>query len=394
MFRYLFKATRIAAVALYMAAAAILVSCEGLEITVPGTQEETIARLSVPQNELGCMGGSIMITVSASGPWTMELMFDNLSDPWAELKKDSGEGDGFNTLYWSDNDSGADRALSVVLKTGGKTLSSRITQKSSNPPAPTELEPDPVPQWMELPATNDPDRYFFTHDMTLGRTTVRNYSFYLDPKALVSVWVAYPLNKDLISSGSRTNAWGDDPKVPLKYQASVTSAFKGGYQRGHQIPSADRYEINANKATFYGTNMTPQKAELNEEAWAKLEGKVRNWSYQFDTLYVVTGADIVGSNQVAYDNMGKAITVPVGYFKALLGYKKGASSTQFPSQKSGFLGIGFYFEHRGYATDNAAIMAQSMTIDELEAKTGFDFFVNLPDEDETVIESTLSTWWN
>lgn len=376
-----------------MAAAAILVSCEGLEISISGSREETKTSLTVPQNELGCMAGSLMITVTADGPWTMELMYESNSETWGSLKKESGEGNDFNIFYWEDNDSGADRIVTIVLKSRTTTVSSRLSQKSSNPPAPTELEPDPVPQWMELPATNDPDRYFFTHDMTLGRATVRNYSFYLDPKALVSVWVAYPLNKDLISSGSRTNAWGDDPKVPLKYQASVTSAFKGGYQRGHQIPSADRYEVNANKATFYGTNMTPQKAELNEEAWAKLEGKVRNWSYQFDTLYVVTGADIVGSKQVAYDNAGKAITVPVGYFKALLGYKKGASSTQFPSQKSGFLGIGFYFEHRGYDTDDATIMAQSMTIDELEAKTGFDFFVNLPDEDEAVIESTLSTWW-
>lgn len=393
MFRTIFNAGRIAAVAMIVAAAAILVSCEGVSISIGGPEKNTETSLSVPRTELDCLEGSQFLTIKASGEWSMYLQYPEGTESWASLKNTRGEGDGLNTLYWTLNTSQDTRVCTIVLRVDDVEIKKSVSQKPRVVPAPEELEPDPVPNWMELPATNDPDRYFFTHDMTLGAKTIRNYSFYLDPKALVSVWVAYPLNRSLISSGSRTNAWGEiDPKVPSKYQAILGSAYKGGYDRGHQLPSADRLSLEANEATFYGTNMTPQKAELNQYAWATLESKVRTWSASFDTLYVVTGADIVGSTKVAYDNVGKAVTVPVGYFKALLGYKAGASSVQFPSQKGGYIAIGFYMEHRSYS--DSEIMGTSMTIDELEKKTGFDFFVNLPDEIESDIESKKSTWWN
>lgn len=393
----LFKASRIAAVAFILAAAAILVSCEDFTITISGvsggTSHTTEISLSVPRTELDCLDGSQFLTIKSSEPWTMTLEYPEDVEPWATLKFYEGEKDAVNTMYWTLNTSEFARTCTIVLQAGEAVIESVVTQKPRVIPQPQELEPDPVPHWMELPATNDPGRYFFTHDMTIGTKTCRNYSFYLDPEALVSVWVAYPLNKSLIGSGTRTDAWGEtDPKVPNKYQALLGSAYKGGYDRGHQIPSADRLTREANKATFYGTNMTPQRGVLNQQAWATLEGKVRTWASSFDTLYVVTGADIVGSTQVAYDNAGKAVTVPVGYFKALLGYKSGASSVQFPSQKGGYLAIGFYMEHRAYS--DSEIMGTSMTIDQLEEKTGFDFFVNLPDDLEPLIESTKSTWWN
>ena len=66
-----------------------------------------------------------------------------------------------------------------------------------------------------------------------------------------------------------------------------------------------------------------------------------------------------------------------------------------PGQVRGYVGIGFYFQHREY--DKNSVMSQSMTIDELERKTGFDFFVNLPDkiteQGAATVESTKSTWW-
>ena len=135
--------------------------------------------------------------------------------------------------------------------------------------------------------------------------------------------------------------------------------------------------------------MTPQLGSLNQKKWADLETQIRNWSYSLDTLYVVTGADIRGAKDVAYDNNGAACTVPEGYFKALLGFKKGSSIGT-----GGYVGIAFYFEHRSYNND---IMNQSMTIDELENRLGYDFFVNLPrkigEEWAAKVESDVDDWW-
>ncbi len=274
--------------------------------------------------------------------------------------------------------------------------SQEALEGNPSPIAPTVeesvLTPDTPGKWLELPATNDERLYFFTHDMTRNSQQVRNYSFYLDPDAKIAVWVAYPLNSGLIGSNTgRSDAWGLDPKVPRDYQSVIFSGYKGGYDRGHQLPSADRYGSGINEATFYGTNMTPQLNSLNGFAWVSLETKVREWSKQMDTLYVVTGADINGATEYAYDNDDKAITVPVGYFKALLGYKKGGS---IGNSTGGYIAVGFYYEHKEYST---AVMDQAISIDDLEKKLGYDFFVNLPEkvgeEVAKTIESTIDGWW-
>ena len=85
---------------------------------------------------------------------------------------------------------------------------------------------------------------------------------------------------------------GYDPSINPIYQANLSRGYHGnGLDRGHQMPSADRTASKAeNATTFYYTNMTPQNSTLNQGMRANLEGKIRVWSAQTDTLYVVTGA--------------------------------------------------------------------------------------------------------
>lgn len=147
---------------------------------------------------------------------------------------------------------------------------------SCGKPAP---DPDPAPVggptgWMELPAMPQTDGLRqFTHRMTVSGRSMRNFSYCWDYDALVSHWVAYPLNAALIGSGSRSNEWGLDPLLSEAEQPVLYSAYKGGwgYARGHQIPSADRLSRAANVQTFYGTNMTPQDYDFNGGLWASLE---------------------------------------------------------------------------------------------------------------------------
>lgn len=355
------------------------------------TPSAELLNLEIRNTEVTAAAGSQFVSVEAVGDWTLQI---EGNPDWAELSRTSGSGSSSTIiLEYAENVAPEDRTLALVLSGGGGSLRADFKQLGKRMGAQTGLNPDKVASWLELPATAENDnRYFFTHDMTVGKYHGRNYSFYLDADAKISVWVAYPLNRGLIGSGSRTNEWGLDPKVPRQYQSVIYSGYKGGYERGHQLPSADRY--GANVSTFYGTNMTPQRGELNENAWAALEGYVRNWANQFDTLYVVTGADINGSKDFATDNDGKRIAVPVGYFKALLGYKR-SGTVGITGTTGGYTAVGFYFKHEYY--DDDEIMGQAMTIDALEQKTGFDFFVNLPaqigDKLADKVESTKDSWW-
>ena len=271
---------------------------------------------------------------------------------------------------------------------------------------PDDPEPEPTygygldvatPHWLELPATSRNDgKEWFAHDMEGGdyfakSGVKRNWSFYYDYASFISSWVAYPLNRVLIGSGSRSDAWGYDPLIPYQYQQNIiTSAYGTGHSRGHQIPSADRLDRAANVTTFYATNMTPQESDFNGGVWERLESKVRTYARACDTLYVVTGCVVNSSSTTIKDKMNHSVKVPTGYYKALLRYKKGAGDGDY-------IACGFYMPH------DSSIPADSfmdfiMSIDELESKTGMDFFVNLAEkvgsDNAGKIESAApGSWW-
>lgn len=365
------------------------------------SQEETVIdrtlSVSIPLKTVEAKASSQFVTVEAAGAWDLTIDFGEAEEAWANVEPASGEGRRSDIVFsWERNTGEAARNCTLtVTSKGGKSASATFTQKgtSGSGGGTTGITSDTPGGWLELPATNDPDLYFIKHDMVRSGKTVRNYSYYYSPDDRIAVWVAYPLNKGLIGgSFGRTDEWVADPKIPTRYQQIIERGYKGGYERGHQIPSADRQQSDDNAQTFYFTNSTPQLGSLNGVAWAALEGKVREWSYSVDTLYVVTGADIHGSTKTASDNNGNAVTVPVGYFKALL-----ARGVKDPSanKTGGYAGIAFYFEHRSYSS--STVMQQSMTIDELEEMTGYDFFVNLPARvGESVaaqVESEVISWW-
>ena len=344
-------------------------------------------------NTVGASGGSMFLIADVPGSWEISLDFGE-NEAWAELGVTSGENRRVDVdLYWAKNEADNQRQLSIRLVHEKGVIRKTFTQKGVS-------SSDVKAEWMELPDVQlSGEQQFFYHNQEIynkdefRNEKIRSWSYLWDPDHLVALWVAYPLNKTLIGSGSRTDEWGLDPNLPRDKQPVLFNAFSGGYQRGHQLPSADRYNRAANIQTFYGTNMTPQNGSLNGGVWANLEGRVRTWSDKFDTLYVVTGCMVEGSTKVAYDNDKKAVTVPTAYFKALLGYTKSGGFGITP-QTGGYTGIGFYMKHFDYPEN---YMDSAMTIDELENITGFDFFVNLPgkisDRLADYVEAAKDNYW-
>ncbi len=231
-----------------------------------------------------------------------------------------------------------------------------------------EIDPTKT-QWMELPATDDDAYGYYSHSFTMKDKVYRNYSFAWSQKDLVSVWVAYPLSKDYLDKVvDRTDAWAYDPILGSELSSAPFSYYADDYARGHQLPSADRLCCrDANEQTFYGTNIAPQLNEHNEGIWTNIENKVRNVAKDSDTTYVVTGCVVADSQEFSTDSDGKQITVPTAFFKAVLRYKA--------SDSAPWTAAGFFTEHKKYASND--LKPISMTIDELEEKTGLDFFVNL-----------------
>ena len=357
-------------------------------------------------------GYSQFIYVKASSSWRITITSVDGGEPvdWIIADPSSGSGDMDVTLKVEENKSEKERSAVITVENSAGKASKTISQKAKG----SEVKPDPTPSggnlspktgWMELPAIPE-GMDAFTHSMTVGSVSTRNYSFLWDYSNLVAPWVAYPLCKWNIGNNiKRTNAWGLDPLLPEGKQPVLFRGFSEGnngwYARGHQIPSADRLtSYESNSMTFYGTNMTPQIQDgFNGDIWATLEGKVRSWANGSDTLYVVTGCviDYPEGQTVKYalDNYGKKVTVPTAYYKVVLRYMKNSTVGY-----SGYSACAVWLDHKVYSTKNID-SKYSMSVKDLEKKVGMDFFVNLPavvgEEMAAKIESEdpskVSWWW-
>ena len=378
----------------------ILIVLAGLALgtacsSVDEEQEKDFVALKILSSDVNSRQGNKFITVQSNTDWTMQISYGNEASGWASLTPTEGNGTLDAVFRWQNNESENPRSLVITVKAGtasdsmiirqaGKT---QIVKPGHDNNLDSRIVQDPYcPDWMELPAIYDNDGLaFFTHRQTFNKRDFRDWSFYWDNKNKVSHWVAYPLNGSLIGSGSRTDAWGNwDEHLPHEFQPDLSKPYRGSYDRGHQIPSADRLNNSSNVRTFLSTNMTPQKGNLNQKVWGKLEGYLRNWAkYDFDTLYVVTGCTVGNSTRTASDHNGMKVTVPGGYFKALLGYRESIKGNEY----GGYSGIAFYFDHSDYYNglgNQDIYKGHEMTIRQLEAKIKevsgetIDFFVNLP----------------
>ena len=236
---------------------------------------------------------------------------------------------------------------------------------------------------MEIPRLRGGDRnLFIVHTVpTYGVNYCVEWSY--DQKA--QYWSAFRWDKSNTGgSAGYTGNFRGDPLIPTAYR-TTNEDHKNGYNRGHMVASADRQKsYDANDQTFYLSNMQPQLWEFNsndgKSNWYNLEIGIRN-KYNKDgfrdTLYVVKGGTIDSGN-CTYAN---GLPVPKYFFMAILAKKNSNPSL------GGYKAIGFWMKHEANTDTNYKNYAVS--IDELEQKTGIDFFCNLPDDIEAEVEKSL-----
>lgn len=195
----------------------------------------------------------------------------------------------------------------------------------------------------------------------------RNYAMLYNKEWKYAEWVAYPLYRGIYNGGNkRPRNFSFDPSVPQWAQCTATSHGYGtGYDRGHQIPNADR---NGNKEaqlqTFYVTNITPQASRFNQRIWLKLEERTRDWADNVDTLYVVTGALPPEGNRTM-----KGARVPAGYYKAFCFIDKSRVAHT----------AAFYFP-LNREVGHTDFSKYKCTVKSLESKTGFTFFPRIREQ--------------
>lgn len=311
-------------------------------------------------------------------------------------------------LYLDKNNSDDDRTARIdVTYTNGYSTSLTLTQRAAG-------FIDYGRSWGEQPEYRPDDAYIyktyyatFVSNQFFPGGKLRNYSVCYDVDRHISHWVAYPIFKKVYETPvlRRVNDFNYDPNdqlpvIPTRDQQYIGTGGNGrgygawGYDRGHMLPQASRYNnYEPNRMTYYGTNMMPQNSTLNQNIWASLEGKVRDWGglQTYDTLYVVTGAAFKSTKTI--DNANGPIAVPSHCWKVLL-RQRGNQNRQISQFKADELkAIGFVFtnDDAGAAT---SIESAVRSVKEIEELTGFKFFRNLDPAVADAVKSqkNLADW--
>lgn len=195
-------------------------------------------------------------------------------------------------------------------------------------------------------------------------------------------WVVHIITPDIASGKhGRTNDFRVDPKV--KTQTAIKEDYwESGYDRGHLAPSADfKWSKKAISESYYYSNMSPQRPEMNREIWAELESAIREYVIEKkQKVYVVTG----GILKKGLQKIGKKnkISIPEKFFKIVIDIEGDTVS-----------GIGFVVPNE---MCEYPVMSYAVSIDSVEKITGINFFASLPDSLEEKIESDfeIKNWLN
>lgn len=350
--------------------------------------------LDLANNQISGTGGPFTLRIKTTGKWTATV-----NEPWCKLYKN--EGDGSSSIVGVTASNGnSERTAIISVTSNGETQTLTITQSAKSGGS-TDPDPDPDPDPTPDPDPDKPSGYagrieipklkggtmniFHTWTTKLNGKDVVTYSYEYDCTKKHVRWVA--LTFDNVTSQENVKRQDDyktDPTIPSQYQTDK-SDYYAPYNRGHMVASSDRlYSREANSQTFYYSNISPQLIDgFNQggSTWDAIENKVQNWakvSNTQDTTYIVKGTSI---DYAILATGTYGVKIPKYYFSTILSYKNGQ-----------YKAVGFYIEHTYDKTKN--IKACAMSIDELEQKTGLDFYHNLPDAIETSIEANYkeSDW--
>lgn len=192
-------------------------------------------------------------------------------------------------------------------------------------------------------------------------------------------WVAHVIDPLInVGNAKRSNDFRDDPNVKSG-SAQKEDYLKSGYDRGHLAPAADfRWSARAMSESFFYSNMSPQKPELNRGRWNDLEEALRKYVEKNNRpLYVVTGPLLhkellkIGPN---------GVSVPEFYYKVVADFEC------VPPR-----GIAFLMPNEACPK---WVKDYAVTIDSVEMVTGINFFSAINTKTEKQVEAVFvdSLW--
>ncbi|MGD8717616.1 MAG: DNA/RNA non-specific endonuclease [Candidatus Zixiibacteriota bacterium] len=209
-------------------------------------------------------------------------------------------------------------------------------------------------------------------------------------------WVAYRLDEETVTGPSidydywKTEPWLDAAET-LEAKPPADDDYRGaraelGTDRGHQAPLAAFKGTDCWKETFFYSNATPQKKELNQGPWKNLEERVRGLVYAGHVVYVMTGPLYEYGTEGEIPKLPHADEphlIPSAYWKIV--------AIRPTTDPDSIRAAAFIFEQD--TPRNDAVLGHLATVAAVEDRSGLIFFRELPAGDQTRIKNDNHATW-
>ena len=201
-----------------------------------------------------------------------------------------------------------------------------------------------------------------------------NYAIHYRYDTKTAEYVVEHLDQsDITGPAKRKDDFRPDPNIPDDKEAMLTDYKGNPYDRGHLVPAADnRTDKEQMSESFYLSNMIPQNPNHNRGIWRILELGVRNTALT-NNIYVASGTIY----DKGYLVIGNGLGVPTRIWKVVYNATNNEA-------------IGFLFPNEKIAVKD--LPKYVVTVDAVEAATGINFFPQLDEAVESVVNIDVTTW--
>lgn len=199
------------------------------------------------------------------------------------------------------------------------------------------------------------------------------------------LWVSYRLfPKEEQPTGRRPSHFETDSRSLARIDHEDYT--RSGYDRGHMAPNhaiALLYGREAQLDTFLMTNIVPQKPNLNQKLWQRLEAvEISHFAQQFGTVWVITGPLFSPEpQQMNHRWLSIDVDIPTSFYKI---YLKGRLDQ--PESLSLLA-----FEMPQEVGGKEPLDQFITSVDLIEQKSGLNFFWQINDEVENRLEARTDT---
>lgn len=211
-------------------------------------------------------------------------------------------------------------ALLAVATAGCERLRT-ITQGPAEPP-PQTAPADPALPLGPHGAFGNPsnaaaDERNRDNFLIIGEGSVMSYN---DSRGTAN-WVAWRTTRGDLGPSIPRPDFRPDPRLPAGFRRVGYSDYSGsGYDRGHLVPSADRFaNPQLNEETFMMTNIVPKTAALNQGPWEKLERHARALARRLGAVQQIAGC--YGEKE----RLKGKVAVPTNCWKIIVALPSGRS---------------------------------------------------------------------